>query len=577
MLTRPDYFSLDQLLTRRLFRIPYYQRAYSWHSKQRADMFNDIENLRGKPKGFHFMATVVGLHRETITIVADEYKKIEVVDGQQRLTTLALLLKAIERKLNCQELTEDAAQELQKLLVKQDDVSLILLQTNHDQSQYFSNFLIDGSRPDDVGEARTLADRELLKAIHECESFVDKWDDRIELLKIVKNQLEFIFHEIDDESAVYTVFEVLNNRGFHVSWLDRLKSRLMSVAFEDNQGNSSEHIDELHRIWGKIYATIGLRQGLSTEALRFGATLLSPSRISKPLGEEGAVESFTDQVGTSTPKAREASNWLLEVTKAVDKFLGDMEHSRDAVTTISHARLLAIAIILRGFPPNQEIQFLDQWEKTTFRVFGLCGKDARTGVGDYVRLAWDIRNKQELNTDEILNRIAKLGTSHSIDEVLNQPENRNWYEGWEEELRYLLFRYEEHLAEQQGRGFDNEHWNHIWEESASRSIEHILPQSKGSQEPLQAEQEGIYVHRLGNLMLLPPGINSKLGNREPEAKVNCYRDTGLLTAAEVALTIEESGWGIGEIEEREQRLIKWIRETWGQSEPEPAIHIPQLL
>ena len=78
-------------------------------------------------------------------------------------------------------------------------------------------------------------------------------------------------------------------------------------------------------------------------------------------------------------------------------------------------------------------------------------------------------------------------------------------------------------------------------------------------------------------MLLPPGINSKLGNREPEAKVNCYRDTGLLTAAEVALTIEESGWGIGEIEEREQRLIKWIRETWGQSEPEPAIHIPQLL
>ena len=528
-------------------------------------MFNDIENLKGKPKGFHFMATVVGLNRETKTIVADEYSEIEVVDGQQRLTTLVLLLKSIEQRLDCQNPNENAAaQELQKLLVKQDDVSLILLQTNHDRSQYFSNFLIDGIRPDDVGEAKTLADRELLKAIHECESFVDKWNDKIDLLKIVKNQLKFIFHEIEDESAVYTVFEVLNNRGLHVSWLDRLKSRLMSVAFEDDQGNSPEYIRELHQIWGKIYETIGLRQGLSTEALRFGATLKSPSRISKPLGEENAVESLTDQVGTSTPKAREVSNWLLEVTKAVDKFLGDMKHSRDAVTTISHARLLAIAIILQNFPPDQEIELLNQWEKITFRVFGLCGKDARTGVGDYVRLAWDIRNKQEINTDEILKRITKLGASYSIDEALNQPENRNWYEGWEEELRYLLFRYEEHLAEQQGQGFDNEHWNRIWEDSASRSIEHILPQSRGSQEPLPDDgQEGVYVHRLGNLMLLPPGLNSKLGNQKPEAKAKRYRDTGLLTAVEVVRTIEKSGWGIEEIKAREQRLIEWISEKWG--------------
>jgi hypothetical protein len=563
LLTRPDYFTLDQLLTRRLFRIPHYQRAYSWHSKQRADMFNDIENLRGKPKGFHFMATVIGLHRDTKTIVADEYSVIEVVDGQQRLTTLVLLLKVIERKLNRLKPTEKIlAEEFQKLLVKQDDLSLILLQTNHDQSQYFSNFLISGTHPNDKKKAQTLADRELLTAIQECESFVDKWNDRIELSKIVKNQLKFIFHEINDESAVYTVFEVLNNRGLHVSWLDRLKSRLMSVAFEDNQGNSAEHIEELHRIWGNIYEAIGLRQGLSTEALRFGATLKSPSRISKPLGEEDAVESLTKQVDTNAFKAREVSNWLLEVTKAVDKFLGDMKHSRDAVTAISHARLLAVAIILRAFPSNQETEFLNQWEKITFRVFGLCRKDARTGVGDYVRLAWDIRNKQELNTDEILNRITKLGASHSIDEALSQPESQNWYEGWEEELRYLLFRYEEHLAEQQGRNFDNEQWNHIWKDSASRSIEHILPQSKGSQEPHQAGQESIYVHRLGNLILLPPGLNSKLGDKDPREKAKSYLATGLLSAVEVAQTIQQSGWGAKQVAEREQRLIKWIRDIW---------------
>ena len=131
----------------------------------------------------------------------------------------------------------------------------------------------------------------MLRAIDECESFVNEWNNQIELLRIIKNQLTFIFHEIDDEAAVYTVFEVLNNRGLNVSWLDRFKSILMAVAFEDNKGNSAEHIKELHQIWGNIYATVGLHQGLNTQALRFGATLESSSQISAILGEEKAVDS----------------------------------------------------------------------------------------------------------------------------------------------------------------------------------------------------------------------------------------------------------------------------------------------
>ena len=69
---------------------------------------------------------------------------------------------------------------------------------------------------------------------------------------------------------------------------------------------------------------LGLHQTLSAEALRFAATLKSPDQISKPLSEEAAIENFTDQVDKSTLKARETSNWLLEVTKAV-KHLGKHE------------------------------------------------------------------------------------------------------------------------------------------------------------------------------------------------------------------------------------------------------------
>ena len=565
---RPDYFTLDKLLAKRLFRIPHYQRAYSWQRKQRNDMFEDIRKLKGNPDNFHFMATVVGLRRETKTIVTDEYNIIEIVDGQQRLTTLVLLLKAIEKQLDHSIPREKRlAQDLQELLVKPDDASLILLQTNHDLSQYFANFLRCGVSPP-AKEAQTLADRELLRAIRECERFVDEWD-RIELLVIIKNQLTFIFHEIDDEAAVYTVFEVLNNRGLNVSWLDRLKSILMSVAFEDKQGNSDEHINELHQIWGAIYETIGLPQGLSnnalrlsTEALRFGATLKSPTKTSKPLGEEPAVETLRKQC-ENVAEAIEVSNWLLKVTKAIDRFLKYTSLSREAVSRISQAKLLAVAIILQDFPPNQEKILLDEWEKTTFRIFGLCRKDARTGVGDYVRLACDILN-DELNHSQISTQIKDLGEKDelSIKSALSQLKNENCYERWDGELRYLLFRYEEYLAEQQGQTFSNEHWNHIWKESAAKSIEHIVPQSKGSQERLEPDEAGIFVHRLGNLLLLPPQINSQLGNLDPEAKAEFYIDTGLLIAKEVGLTIKQSGWGIEQIEEREQKLIEWIQSEW---------------
>jgi len=292
--------NLSSLLANRLFRIPRYQRAYSWIKKQRDDLFDDIRSLKNDQEKTHFMATVVCLRREMKTIVTDQYRVVEVVDGQQRVTSLVILLKAIEMNLN-RTLTaeEKLGRELQELLVKQDNASLILLQTNHDKNHYFVNYLRGGERTS-VSEAKILADRELLSAIDHCESFVSEWDDLVELLRIIKNQLTFIFHEIDDEATVYTVFEVLNNRGLRVSWIDRLKSMLMAIAFQQGKGNVDEHIEELHNIWGTIYETIGLRQGMSAEALKFSATLKSKTRPSKPLSDQAAVDLFVELCETST-------------------------------------------------------------------------------------------------------------------------------------------------------------------------------------------------------------------------------------------------------------------------------------
>src|SRR5262249_48477395 len=128
------------------------------------------------------------------------------------------------------------------------------------------------------------------------------------------------------------------------------------------------------------------------------------------------------------------------------------------------------------------------WERISFRVFGLCGKDARTQVGGYMRLSWDCLNRN-VSAAQIERRLLEVGSEekeHSIDWALEHIKNSNCYEGWEEELRYLMYRYEESQAPHE---FTNEQWNRIWETSATHSIEHIVSQDTGKP----------FVHRLGNL------------------------------------------------------------------------------
>ena len=393
----PQYLPLSKLLVGRLFRIPEYQRAYSWTSSERQDLFGDIEKVRtrGQDAG-HFMAAVVCLRRAKQTLGTDEFHVLEVVDGQQRLTTLIILLNAIKLALKPKDKAEaKLARELSELLVKVEGDELLLLQTNHDSSHYFATFLRTGTSPASAS-ATTLADREILRAIEDCQAFTAKWTDGGESLSalaaLLKNRLFFILHEIEDEQAVYTVFEVLNSRGLAVSWMDRLKSTLMGTAFELKNVDLEGLVKDLHTVWRDIYSVIGLRQGLSTEALRFAATLNVAETPNRPLGERAAVEELRRATGTAK-KVRDVAAWLLRVTEACDTVTGNPR--LNAVTRISQARLLATAIHLReDITPKQRQQLLSRWEKVSFRIYGLLNKDARTRVGDYVRLAWRVSQQR---------------------------------------------------------------------------------------------------------------------------------------------------------------------------------------
>jgi len=559
MSIEPKLLTLYGLLTGRLFRIPAYQRAYSWDTKQRQDLFSDIERVAQRLDDVHFMATFVGLRKETRQIRTHRFTVIEVVDGQQRITTLVALFKAIERALSASDETEKEVRgEIQRLLIKPNDVSPVILQTNHDSSDIFQTYLREGSIPD-IEKLTRAADRRLVDAIVDAEEFVAGWRAKgrplLDLVDLIQNRLQFLFHEIQDERVVYTVFEVLNSRGLAVSWFDRLKSILMGIAFEAESGAAGEVIEELHRIWGEVYGSVGLKPIFASETLRFAATLRAKSQPSRTLGEEESVEVLRAATEGTSRGAIDVSSWVGRLAKAVKEF---RENDRlSAVTEIAQARLLAVAIRLRSdLSAEEQDRLLALWEKVSFRIYGMIGKDSRTKVGDYTRLAWQCEN-EKLSASSLEARIRKLGADHPVETAIAALRDENCYEEWQSELRYLLFRYEEHLSMKRGQTFKSEQWKRIWAETAAKSIEHIFPQSRGLAERTET---GVFVHRLGNLVLLPPGLNSKLGAKTPEEKKDEYVKTGLAIAADVAERIPT--WDRDAVVSREEEILNWARTEW---------------
>ena len=552
---QPQYLSLAKLLAGRLFRIPEYQRAYSWTSVQRRDLFGDIQKVHEKgPDEGHFMAAVVCLRRGKQALGTDEFDQVEIVDGQQRLTTLIILLNAIKLRLNVNDRGEQKlADEIGELLVKMEGDELLLLQTNHDSSHHFALYLRNGTAEPST-TAKTTSDREILSAVEDCSQFVGSWTEKNgalpALAALLKNRLFFLLHEINDEKMVYTVFEVLNSRGLAVSWLDRLKSMLMGSAFELPRANNKGLVEDLHTTWRHIYSVVGLRQGLSTEALRFAATLRMQESPSRPLGEQDSV-ALLRTIASDATGIRDVASWMLRVTKACDSVTASTRIN--AVTAISQARLLATAISLReDISGKQREALLARWEKVTFRIYGMLRNDARTRVGDYVRLAWRVVN-EGLSVQAISAAIGEIGREFTVERATASLRKANCYEGWETELRYFMFRYEEHLAKVQKLNFRNEQWERIWLVNPAASIEHIWADSVATQSSR---------HRLGNLLLLPPRLNSTLQDDSPREKVDAYRQTGLLIAREVADRIESAPWNGRAIEARENDLLEWASVEW---------------
>ena len=569
----PRYGVLQTLFADRVFRIPHYQRFYSWGQRQREDLFSDLNRLASQGADqHHFMATLVCFRTaETKSVGTKLYQIYDIVDGQQRLTTLIILLKCIELAMASGSADRT---ELGEVLVKRDGI-LILLQTNNANERLFNRFIRDGVVPTDA-DVETHADENLANAIRECNLFVVTWTAQNklpELLSLVLHRLGFVVHDTEDSRAVYTVFEVLNSRGLAVDWLDKCKSLLMGKAYElgGSVNASTEEVLGLQSIWGQIYKGLARKAVPGEEILRVATTLFYGPRAGKPRSAEESLDLVREKA-TSFLMPRQISERLFEISKKLTELHENV--SLGPVTEILHARILAVAIMLaEGLTDPERKALLSQWERVTFRIFGLRGKDARTKVGDYVRLASKIV-QQDLQTrtfNQIMTGLKALGADFPISEAVKEGlHNRDCYNDSADICRYVLWKYEEHLAYLDGRAatVDEHDRVEIWKKRAADSVEHVFPQSTAAvpawqgkmARPGESEQPVLdHVGRIGNLVLLPIKVNQQANNKPFADKKLVYKQHNLRMIREVCA---ESDWTLAEIDARERRILDWAEKQW---------------
>ena len=244
----------------RTYTVPPYQRDYSWQQDQWEDLWNDILAIE-EAGGVHYMGSIV------LQNLGD--KRYQVIDGQQRFSTLTLIVLAIINQLNAliqqgvdTENNRERVSLLQKKFIGDKDPGSLTysskLKLNENNDSFFqSNLLV--FRPPINANTLQDSDKLIWRAYN---FFVDRVSEHFQreergevianfLNRLVSERLMFIQIVVEDELSAYTVFETLNSRGVGLTATDLLKNYLFSIS-------TKADLAHVKNKWRKIIDIIGL-------------------------------------------------------------------------------------------------------------------------------------------------------------------------------------------------------------------------------------------------------------------------------------------------------------------------------
>ena len=506
------------------YRIPRFQRDYSWESDHWEDLWADILGiLRENGEGSHYMGYLV--------LQSSDDKSFDVIDGQQRLTTISLIvlavLKNIQRLIDSGNEADANTQRMNQIrqtyLGYLDPVTLISrpkLMLNRNNNNYFQTYLVPlGHLP----QRGFRASEHLLRKAFEWfdkqvsnylkGSSGDEGKRLAQLIEDTSDRLFFTVITVTDELNAYKVFETLNARGVRLSATDLLKNHLFSVL---DRGGETDH--ELRNLENRWEAIVGHLQS----------------------------ENFPDFLrvywNSRHDFARQAELFKTIRAKVADretvfKLLRGMEEDLDTYLALSSPEASEwpqddkqLAGILRTFRVRQPFSLLLA-AKRAFDPADFTGLLRATMV---ISLRYNVigassTGEQERIYNAVARRIAQGGLNQLgptlqamrgiypddkafraafADKTIRTTDARN-----NRVVRFILCMLEKHLSGQD-YSYTSDTFN----------IEHVLPQNASDGwGGFNHEEASSLTYRLGNMTLLQSKANRDVGTDEYALKRTVYK------------------------------------------------------
>lgn len=261
----PTSLTVGQMLgqTNEVYIIPPYQRRYSWLERQIGELIDDISLIEANDT--HLLGSIVCLANGHIA----NLNELEVVDGQQRLTTVSILLSCLKERFSSEGLNEaSTVSDIEKLLTARSVTgkSTEKIKLESIDAKDFAA-LVD-CKPD--VQNKCLAD---------AFSMVRTWTEETSLQKLklfwyrLANQAIVIRLDVSDAKDAFKLFETINNRGLRLSHTDIIKNFLLGNAARFGP----QHLAMARSSWARL--VVNLDGANSDTFFRYYLTALTAKRI----------------------------------------------------------------------------------------------------------------------------------------------------------------------------------------------------------------------------------------------------------------------------------------------------------
>lgn len=531
------------------FMVPKFQRDYFWGPEQWDDLWQDVEMLITEDEE-HYMGYLV--------LQTDDDKNYLIIDGQQRFTTVTILILAaikcirnfVEKGIDVEDNQQRMDSLIQTYIGKKDPVTLVydnVLVLNRNNDGYFRDYIVklEGLR------VRNLKSSEKLMKL--CfEFFEQKLRGRFssgkeyaQYVQTVVDKLYFTQIVVNDEMNAFRVFETLNARGVQLSSSDLLKNYLFSLV--DKKSSHSSRIDILEEKWARL--TDNIRTEKLPEFLRYywnaGHKSIRANALFKTIRK---FVTTAEEVFLLIDDLYRYSDVYMALTDSNDVLWHDAE-VRQCVALLNVFRLKQPFSVLMtaklNLPDADFKRLFKNIIKICFRYNVICDRNPNDQDAPFNALAMMVSKEKRVD--------YKLLSAIVVDDKVfeNSFSDKSFpYNSRNAKIvRYILGTIEKHNGSSQDVSFTDE----------DATIEHVLPQNADDSWEMDEEKQRQMVFRLGNTCLLEKRLNLSLKNDSFSAKRSIYAKSSYLDARQIADCDE---WTESRIVNRQAKMARVAVNIW---------------